>query len=351
MQPEREIAGGFGDPLLLVLVDDVIAARRAFAARLAEHDLRAGDLLQLDGDVLEHVAEPRPAVLVQTPHEAAFGAEGAGVAVQARNRREEPCVEAVDPGARPLLELAEIDGQADDREASIQTGPTIDAAFEEFHRLTHSPGAARRVSRSKVPPSINTCSRTFVILTGLPSFASAMDEWESSEASMMVKAPAPTTVELALFVDERGRVLVQADAHGEGVVGQRGQEPAEAIALAEVLVDHDAVGQTEARDQRDGAGVGRVTLGAVGDHVLAEDGGAGAGAAHRDAAGVRTADGLGDRCPAQDRRETELVSARHEDAVRRLDVVEPLLASRRLRGTPSGSALASSAPSFLNSFS
>ena len=37
-------------------------------------------------------------------------------------------------------------------------------------------------------------------------------------------------------IDEGGRVLVQSDAHREGIVGQRGEQPAQAVALAEVLV-------------------------------------------------------------------------------------------------------------------
>ena len=47
--------------------------------------------------------------------------------------------------------------------------------------------------------------------------------------------------------DERGRVLVQPDADGKRIVGQGGQQPAEPVALAEVLVDDDPVGQAQAR--------------------------------------------------------------------------------------------------------
>ncbi len=44
--------------------------------------------------------------------------------------------------------------------------------------------------------------------------------------------------------DECRGVLVEADADGERVVGERGDEPAQAVALAEMLVDDEAVGQT-----------------------------------------------------------------------------------------------------------
>ena len=62
---EREVARGLADALLLVLVDHVVVAGAPVAARLAEDDVGAGELLQLDRDVLEHVTEPGAAVLVR----------------------------------------------------------------------------------------------------------------------------------------------------------------------------------------------------------------------------------------------------------------------------------------------
>src|SRR6056297_2933788 len=50
-------------------------------------------------------------------------------------------------------------------------------------------------------------------------------------------AAAADDLEVVAGTDERGRVLVQADADGEWVVGQGGQQAPEAVALAEVLVD------------------------------------------------------------------------------------------------------------------
>ena len=57
------------------------------------------------------------------------------------------------------------------------------------------------------------------------------------EGSTIVSAPLPTTSSVSSGPMNAGRVLVQADADGEGVVGQRGEQPAQPVALAEVLVD------------------------------------------------------------------------------------------------------------------
>ena len=53
----------------------------------------------------------------------------------------------------------------------------------------------------------------------------------------------------AIRIDERRGVLVQADADRERIVRERGEQTSEAIALAKMLIDHDAVGESEARDQ------------------------------------------------------------------------------------------------------
>src|SRR3546814_14377352 len=49
--------------------------------------------------------------------------------------------------------------------------------------------------------------------------------------------------------DERGGVLVQADADRERVERQRRDQAAEAVALAEVLVDDEAVGQARSEER------------------------------------------------------------------------------------------------------
>src|SRR5262245_25261803 len=125
--------------------------------------------------------------------------------------------------------------------------------------------------------------------------------------------------------DEGGRVLVEPEAHRERVVGERGDEAAEAVALAEMLVDDEAVGEPEARREADAArDRGRAVV-AEGDHVLGEDRGAGARAADGDAARVLRADQLRDRRAGEERREPELVAAREEDAGGILDAVEASL--------------------------
>src|SRR5690606_36542557 len=62
---------------LLVLVDHVVLAGRARRARLPERDVDAGDALELEGDVLPDVAEPRPLVLGHAAGEPAGLAVGA----------------------------------------------------------------------------------------------------------------------------------------------------------------------------------------------------------------------------------------------------------------------------------
>ena len=114
--------------------------------------------------------------------------------------------------------------------------------------------------------------------------------------------------------DEGGGVLVQADADGERVVGQRRGQAAEAVALAEMLVDHEAVGQAQPRCQAHAAGARRGALAAEGDHVLAEETGAGAGAGHGHALGVAQADAAGHVGAAEDGGQAQLVATGEEDA-------------------------------------
>ena len=53
----------------------------------------------------------------------------------------------------------------------------------------------------------------------------------------MVMRAAADHLERLVRPDEGGGVLVEPDADGERVVGQRGEQPAQPVALAEVLVD------------------------------------------------------------------------------------------------------------------
>ena len=49
--------------------------------------------------------------------------------------------------------------------------------------------------------------------------------------------------------DKRGGVFVQADADGERVVGEGGDQPSQAIALTEVLVDDESISESQTRRQ------------------------------------------------------------------------------------------------------
>ena len=122
------------DATLQVFVDDVVMTRRVGGSRFAESDLAAGHVLQFDGDVLEHVAEPGALVFRQTPHEAARFAVRASVFLEAGQRLQQRIVEplAQAPGW-PLFQLAEVEEQADDGEAGIQTRTQVDGTFQNFH--------------------------------------------------------------------------------------------------------------------------------------------------------------------------------------------------------------------------
>src|SRR6516162_6968225 len=123
--------------------------------------------------------------------------------------------------------------------------------------------------------------------------------------------------------DEDRRVLVEPDAHCKGVVGDRGEEPAEAIALAKMLIDDETVGESQAGREPHAAGDDGRALIAPGDHVLAENAGAGAGATDRDPMRIAQADELRNLRATEQRRETELIAAGEENAARFLDALQP----------------------------
>ena len=259
---QREVARGLADALLLVLEDHVVVAGRAFAAGLAEDGVRSGELLQLDGDVLEHVAEPGAAVLGEAAHEAAFGLERALVRAQARQRGEEPVREAGDLRARPALELAEIDGEPHHGEVRVQAGAAIDAALEELHEsflgvLGGGRATGFEIERSAVDEDVQAHVRHADGLALLRLGDRGVRELRRIDDGDRAR---PHDGDLLRVVDEGGGVLVEADAHRERVVRERGEQAAEAIALAEVLIDHDAVREPEAGHERDAAGVRRVAF-------------------------------------------------------------------------------------------
>ena len=119
--------------------------------------------------------------------------------------------------------------------------------------------------------------------------------------------------------DESRRILVQAHADGERVVRQRCEQAANAVALAEMLVDDDAIRQPQARRQPHAASDWRSTVLAEGDHVLADETGTGAGAGDMRPLGIAHPDQLCDRGTTEDGGQAQLVAAGEKDSGGRAD--------------------------------
>ena len=144
-----------------------------------------------------------------------------------------------------------------------------------------------------------------------------------------MSAPPPTTSSVSSGADERRRVLVQADADRERVVGQRREQAAQPVALAEVLVDDDAVGEAEPRapgSRSWPAGDAPSLPNAIMCSHRNAAPGRGAGDVH--ALGVPPPERLGHRGAAEHGAEPELVAAGEEDAVHLVQHLEPLAAAR-----------------------
>ncbi len=86
-QRDRHPAGLEPDGLLAVLEDAVVLADLAGAAGLAVADVGAGEVLELERDVLGDVADPR--ALAQPGDEPAATAERAGVVLEGRQQRDQ----------------------------------------------------------------------------------------------------------------------------------------------------------------------------------------------------------------------------------------------------------------------
>src|SRR5207342_1655568 len=123
--------------------------------------------------------------------------------------------------------------------------------------------------------------------------------------------------------DEGRGVFVETDADRERIEGERGEQATDAITLAEMLVDDETIGQTQAGRQAHAAGDRRRAFLAERDHVFADEAGAGAGAGDVHAFGIALTDELGDRRAADDRRQAQLVAAGHEDAAGLGDALLP----------------------------
>ena len=133
-QREAEPAGLEPDVLLLVLVDDVVVARRPVRAGLAEGDRLAGHVLQLDRHVLQDVAHPGALVLGQPADEPARLAVGAAVLLQPRERRDQRIGERLpQPARRPFLQLPQVHVEADDGKVGVEAGADVDGLIEDAH--------------------------------------------------------------------------------------------------------------------------------------------------------------------------------------------------------------------------
>ena len=128
-EPDGRLAGLDPDLLLAVLEDHVVAAVLAGAAGLAVADVGAGEVLELERDVLRHV--PDPGALAEPRDEPAAPPERAGVVLERRQHADQRVDEARDLVARELLEHAEVDDLADDRLARPVVGAAEDARLED----------------------------------------------------------------------------------------------------------------------------------------------------------------------------------------------------------------------------
>jgi hypothetical protein len=139
-QPQRQFAGLDAFVALRVLVHHRVDARSVGAARLAEGDVLAGDVLQFDGHVLEDMPEPGAVGLAHAPDETARLAVRAAVLLQARKRGHQAVdIGRAEPARGPVLEWPQVQQQPDDREVRMQRRADIDVAFEDAH-AAFSPG-------------------------------------------------------------------------------------------------------------------------------------------------------------------------------------------------------------------
>ena len=113
-QPDRELAGRQPDRLVGVGEDHVVlAADTLHPTRLAAAHVVADRLLQLQGDVLGHVAQP--GALLQPLHEPAAPTAAAGVVAQTRQPLQQALGEAGDQVGGEVLQHAQVDDQLDRR--------------------------------------------------------------------------------------------------------------------------------------------------------------------------------------------------------------------------------------------
>ena len=133
-QLQRQAAGLQAHLGLLVAVDHVVAPRLARGPRLAEGDLGAGNALDLDGAVLQHMSEPGAVILAQPPH------EPAGLAIRTAVRPEtgqgiQKRIHELRAQAAggPFLQDPQVHGEADHAEQGVEAGTHIHRGLEDLH--------------------------------------------------------------------------------------------------------------------------------------------------------------------------------------------------------------------------
>ena len=133
-QLQRVAAGGEADLLVAIGVHDVVDPGPALdRAGLAAGRPVAGEPLQLQGDMLDDMAEPRP--LLQPLHEAAAPAVRAAVPLQPRQPPEEPVGKALDPVAGPILQPPQIDLDTDHGRVAVEMRAPVNAGLGHPHRF------------------------------------------------------------------------------------------------------------------------------------------------------------------------------------------------------------------------
>ena len=111
--PDRELARLDPDELLAEFVHNVVLPHSTSATGLAVPNVRAGEVLELEGDVLGHVTGPGP--VTETGQEPAPPVQRAGVVLERRDPRHEAIHESRDRVARILLEGPKVHEHPDDR--------------------------------------------------------------------------------------------------------------------------------------------------------------------------------------------------------------------------------------------
>ena len=154
-EPEAQLTRRDALVALRELVHHGVDARALVdAACLAEGDVFAGDVLQLDRDVLEHVAQPRPLAFAHASEKAARLAIGAAVLGEAGQCDGEPVdVTGTEPAGGPGLQFAQVELETDDRKPRVVRGSDVNGTVEDAHGVYSGAPPARCSSRMRCPAS------------------------------------------------------------------------------------------------------------------------------------------------------------------------------------------------------